>query len=153
VLRNLTYDSKSKNFTFDKFTAKHSDYHMSADNLAGFNSLTQEMRCQLFVSGIPDPAFEVCKKAHVIAQGTMMSDFSAVKTYFTNYARQGTNCADDDDPPLGDDSGDTPTLEAGDSYITSELLFPCNSTLAKGKVTARKRDAITIVSRPIRVRP
>ena len=60
---------------------------MSADNLAGFTSLTQEMRCQLFVSGIRDPAFEACK-AHVIAQGTMMSDFSVVKTYFTNYARQ-----------------------------------------------------------------
>ena len=27
---------------------------------------------------------EACK-AHVIAQGTMMSNFSAVKTYFTNY--------------------------------------------------------------------
>ncbi len=40
------------------------------------------MRCQLFVSGIRDPSFEACK-AHVIAQGTMMSDFSAVKTYFT----------------------------------------------------------------------
>ncbi len=87
VLRNLTYDGKSKNFTFNKFTAKHSDYHMSADNLAGFNSLTQETRCQLFVSGICNPAFEACK-VHVIAQGTMMSNFSAVKTYFTNYARQ-----------------------------------------------------------------
>ena len=48
---------------------------------------------------------------------------------------------DDDDPPLGDDSGDTPTPEVGDNYISSELLFPRNGTLAKGKVTARKRDS------------
>ena len=34
---------------------------MSADNLAGFTSLTQEMWCQLFVSGIRDPTFEACK--------------------------------------------------------------------------------------------
>ena len=46
--------------------------------------------------------------------------------------------ADDDDPPLGDNSGATPTLEVGDNYISSKLLFPRNGTLAKGKVTARK---------------
>lgn len=45
------------------------------------------MPCQLFVSGIRDPTFEM-SKAHVITQGTMLSDFMAVKTYFTNYARQ-----------------------------------------------------------------
>ena len=51
-------------------------------------------------------------------------------------------CADDDGPPFGDHSGDTtPTLEAGNNYISSKLLFPCNGTLAKGKVTAWKRDA------------
>ena len=87
ALRTLQYDGKSKNFTFDKFTAKHSDYHGSADKLENFNSLTEEMKCQLFVSGIRDPAFEACK-AYVTAQHDMMSNFNAVKTYFTNYARQ-----------------------------------------------------------------
>ena len=49
--------------------------------------------------------------------------------------------ADDDDPPLGDNSGDTPTPEVGDNYISSKLLFPRNDTLAKGNVTAWKQDS------------
>jgi hypothetical protein len=55
ALRSLQYDGKSKNFTFNKFTAKHSTHHGSADKLENFNSLTEEMKCQLFVSGIRDP--------------------------------------------------------------------------------------------------
>ena len=49
--------------------------------------------------------------------------------------------ADDNDPPLGDDSGDTPTPEVRDNYISSKLLFPRNGTLSKGKVTTRKQDS------------
>jgi hypothetical protein len=46
----------------------------------------------------------------------------------------------DDNPPLGDNSGDTPTPEAGDNYISSKLMFPCNGTMTKGKVTAWKQE-------------
>ena len=34
----------------------------------------------------------------------------------------------------------TPTLEIGDNYLNIELMLPRGGTLARGKVTERKRD-------------
>lgn len=51
---------------FNKFTAKHSNYHGSVNKLENFTGFTEEMKCQLFISGIRDPAFEACE-AYVTA--------------------------------------------------------------------------------------
>ena len=52
--------------------------------------------------------------------------------------------ADNDGIPLGDDDaapGDTaPTPEVGDNYVSSELMFPRNGEMAKGRIVSRKRD-------------
>ena len=34
----------------------------------------------------------------------------------------------------------TPTPEIGDNYLNMELILPCGGTLARGRVTERKRD-------------
>ena len=42
-----------------------------------------------------------------------------------------------DDPP----EELVPTPEVGDTYVNTELILTCGSTLSKGQVTGRKRDA------------
>jgi hypothetical protein len=47
----------------------------------------------------------------------------------------------DDDHNLDPDQGNLEvTPEMGDNYLSAEISVPCGGTLAKGRVTSRKRD-------------
>jgi len=89
-LRQLKYEGNRKNFSFDKFVAKHVDLHNQAEALKshGFRELTEEMKVDIFLRGISSSAgLESCKNT-VIADPTYLGDFQRVKEHYVAYVRQ-----------------------------------------------------------------